>query len=299
MFRRFSCFLIAALFPVLALLVSCGSGARYEGYSDGPKGIYYKLHTNGGETKKIVAGDYVFMKAVYLTEKDSVFWDWRYNAGKNYFFKVTEKKMAAPFLGFLLSRYSAGDSLSLRVDKTIFFRDVFDTIPPWFVQHDSLVRAELMIEKVMNGEEFIRFAESGELRIEAEKWQQKKSIEEWVLVNMKEAVKADSLLYYERTTVTGDSAVKPGKTVTLCYKGCFMDGRVFDEVKAEKALTISYGFEGQLLCGMEKVTGLLRKGESAKIIIPSHLGFGEYGSSNGSVPPNTPVVYEITILDIK
>ena len=128
---------------------------------------------------------------------------------------------------------------------------------------------------------------------------QKKSIEEWVLSHMQNPEKADSLLYFERYNTSVDSVIKPGKTVTMIYKGSYLSGRVFDEVKSQKPVTINYGYEGQMIRGIEKVMRRLRKGENAKIIIPSHLGFGEYGSSNGTVPPNTPLIYEIKIIDVK
>ena len=43
----------------------------------------------------------------------------------------------------------------------------------------------------------------------------------------------------------------------------------------------------------------LKKGEKAKIILPSQLAFGDQGSSNGVIPPYTPLVYQIEIIDIK
>ncbi|MBC7862125.1 MAG: FKBP-type peptidyl-prolyl cis-trans isomerase [Bacteroidia bacterium] len=281
------------------IFFSCGTDEVFDSYTKKQNGIYFKLVAFNEGNKKITEGDYVFLKAIYKTQNDSVFWDSRYNAGKNYFFKISAKKLSSPFFGFLLNEYTNGDSLAFKINKKIFFRDVFDTIAPWFTQKDSIVNAEIMIEKVLSEADFMKFIESGDLRIESDQWQQKKSIEEWVLSNFQNAEKADSLLYFERYTTTADSMVKPGKTVTLTYKGMYLSGQVFDEVKEAKPLTINYGYEGQMLRGIEKVMRRLRKGENAKIIIPSHLGFGEYGSSNGTVPPNTPVVYEVKIIDVK
>jgi FKBP-type peptidyl-prolyl cis-trans isomerase len=295
--RRFIYYL-CILLPYI-IFFSCGTDEVFEGYTKKQNGIYFRLLSFNEGNRKIKEGDYVFLKAVYKTQADSVFWDSRYNAGKNYFFKITSKKLGSPFFGFLLKEYTSGDSLAFKINKNIFFRDVFDTIAPWFTQKDSVVNAEILIEKVLSENDFKKFIESGDLRVESDQWQQKKLMEEWVLNNFKNAEKADSLLYFERFAATTDSLVKPGKTVTLIYKGMYLDGRIFDEVKEDKPLTINYGYEGQMLRGIEKVMRRLRKGENAKIIIPSHLGFGEYGSSNGTVPPNTPVVYEIKIIDVR
>jgi FKBP-type peptidyl-prolyl cis-trans isomerase len=60
-----------------------------------------------------------------------------------------------------------------------------------------------------------------------------------------------------------------------------------------------YGTPDQVLKGINYVIPRLKVGQSAKIILPSRLAFGEKGSSNGTVPPFTPLLYEITLNDIK
>ncbi len=297
--RRYTLLKFTAITLLLTCIAGCGSDKKRSEFSDGPDGISYRLLSIGDEEKKAEMGNIVFLKAIFKTEKDSVFWDWKYNAGNKYYFEVTDKKLSSPFFGFILNRYAIGDSLEFRVNKTIFFREVFDTIVPWFAVKDSFVFAEVMIDKIMSKDDFAGYQESEEFRMEAALWRQKQTIEEWIKSNMKNPFKADSLLYFERSNITSDSLVKKGSAVSLCYKGYFMDGKVFDEVTQSKPVTVNFGYEGQLLPGIEKVLVHLRKGENAKIIIPSHLGFGEQGSSDGSVPPSTPVIYEVKILDIK
>jgi FKBP-type peptidyl-prolyl cis-trans isomerase len=43
----------------------------------------------------------------------------------------------------------------------------------------------------------------------------------------------------------------------------------------------------------------LKNGQTAEILLPSRLAFGEIGSSNGFVPPYTPLIYEVKIIDVK
>jgi FKBP-type peptidyl-prolyl cis-trans isomerase FkpA len=42
----------------------------------------------------------------------------------------------------------------------------------------------------------------------------------------------------------------------------------------------------------------MKPGGKAKIIIPSYLAYGERGSSTGTVPPFTPVVYQVHLIEI-
>jgi FKBP-type peptidyl-prolyl cis-trans isomerase len=64
-------------------------------------------------------------------------------------------------------------------------------------------------------------------------------------------------------------------------------------------LEFTYGTPDQLIKGLNIVIGTLKKGEFVKIIVPSRLAFGEKGSSNGSIQPYTPLVYNLKIIDIK
>jgi FKBP-type peptidyl-prolyl cis-trans isomerase len=50
---------------------------------------------------------------------------------------------------------------------------------------------------------------------------------------------------------------------------------------------------------MQMAIRVMRKGEIAKFILPSRLAFGEQGSSDGTIPPFCPLVYEVEIIDVK
>jgi FKBP-type peptidyl-prolyl cis-trans isomerase len=287
------------LIPTLVIFIfSCRNPEKRGEFSKQNDRLYYRLISFSDGTKRIKNGDYVFMKAIFKAH-DSIFWDWKYNGDKNYFMHADQKLMNSALFGFIFNTYSESDSINLKVDKTLFFREVFDTIVPWFSETDTFVNLEIKIDRVLSEKEFSDYSENTEFRKEAARWQQADIIRRWVKINFRKAICADSLLFFEKNSATSDSAVRAGRAVTVAYRGSFLDGKIFDEIKELKPLTITYGAEGQMLRGIEKVIGRLRRGESAKIIIPSHLGFGEEGSSNGTVPPNTPVVYEIKILDVK
>ena len=43
----------------------------------------------------------------------------------------------------------------------------------------------------------------------------------------------------------------------------------------------------------------MKEGDKTKIIIPSQLAFGEYGSSTGLIPPFTTVIYNLEIIKVR
>lgn len=55
---------------------------------------------------------------------------------------------------------------------------------------------------------------------------------------------------------------------------------------------------GGVESGLEEAILLLREGDKAKIIIPSHLGFGLAGDDH-KIPPKATLIYDITLLSIK
>jgi FKBP-type peptidyl-prolyl cis-trans isomerase FkpA len=103
-------------------------------------------------------------------------------------------------------------------------------------------------------------------------------------------------LYYKITDEGNADGIKPGPTdsVTVKYKGYFLDGRVFDETTgtdvAEFTLT-------GVISGFAEGLQLLNKKGKATIILPSGLAYGRFGS--GSIDPNTPIIFDIELVDFK
>ena len=107
----------------------------------------------------------------------------------------------------------------------------------------------------------------------------------------------DPLGFYwvERPEAGKGSQIQPGNGVSIAYEGCFLNGRFLE--KSGKDFELIYGTPDQLLKGLNYVIRSLKLGQNAKIILPSRLAFGENGSSNGIVPPFTPLLYKIKITD--
>ncbi|MCO6500713.1 MAG: FKBP-type peptidyl-prolyl cis-trans isomerase [Vicingus serpentipes] len=88
-----------------------------------------------------------------------------------------------------------------------------------------------------------------------------------------------------------------GSETRIKYKATFTNYLQFDDLKQSFKLT--YGTPDQVIKGLEIALKGMRKGEKAKIIIPSQLAFGEEGSSTGIVPPYTTVIYDLEIINVK
>ncbi len=96
---------------------------------------------------------------------------------------------------------------------------------------------------------------------------------------------------------TSSAAVVAGDIVTIHYKGAFMDGKIFDDsYQKNSPLTFQVG-AGQVIKGVELGVVGMKIGGKRQIGIPSDLAYGAAGS--GPIPPNTPLIFEIELLDFK
>ncbi|MBI2279248.1 MAG: FKBP-type peptidyl-prolyl cis-trans isomerase [Bacteroidetes bacterium] len=95
------------------------------------------------------------------------------------------------------------------------------------------------------------------------------------------------------------NSVELGKTIIIKYKANFIDGIEFDNTYYQHYFEYTYGTPNQVIEGLDVALLGMKNKEKSKIIIPSQLAFGDKGSSTGIVPPFTPLVYELEIIDIK
>jgi FKBP-type peptidyl-prolyl cis-trans isomerase FkpA len=103
------------------------------------------------------------------------------------------------------------------------------------------------------------------------------------------------------TQGNGPAAVK-GKFVSLKYKGTNMAGKVFDtnmdtSFKHTDPLTFVVG-TGQMITGFDEGVQLLKKGDKARIYIPSSLAFGPKPSSP-NLGPDENVIFDVEVLDVE
>ena len=102
-------------------------------------------------------------------------------------------------------------------------------------------------------------------------------------------VSADLFVGTGATAVTGD-------TVTVHYIGTFTNGTKFDSsYDRNQPFSFRLG-AGQVIAGFDQgITGM-RVGGKRRLTIPPSLAYGSTGQ--GSIPPNTTIVFEVDLLSI-
>ncbi|GAA4312700.1 FKBP-type peptidyl-prolyl cis-trans isomerase [Nibribacter koreensis] len=131
---------------------------------------------------------------------------------------------------------------------------------------------------------------------EFEDKQIKAYLQEFMGLTEKDYTRTASGLYY--VVKTAGNGVKPvnGQEVEMHYVGRFVsDSQKFDS-SYDRAKTFKFILGiGKVIKGWDEGVLLMSKGEKGLLLIPSHLGYGRYGS--GSVPGNTPIMFDVELLN--
>jgi len=111
------------------------------------------------------------------------------------------------------------------------------------------------------------------------------------------------IFYIRQKSGTGPM-VKAQEVVHVKYTGMFVNGTTFDaSAYHSESGTMTYLHKAPsdpkktLIQGWEEGIEVLNKGASAAFLIPSSKGYGTKG--NSKIPPYTPLIFVIEVVDIK
>ncbi|MCU0700830.1 MAG: FKBP-type peptidyl-prolyl cis-trans isomerase [Myxococcaceae bacterium] len=94
----------------------------------------------------------------------------------------------------------------------------------------------------------------------------------------------------------GDAA-KKGDKISLHFVGTLLDGGVFDSSRARGQPFSFWVGEGQVVPGLDQGLLGMREGEVRRITIPPALGYGL--EAKPKIPPNSTLVFEVELLDVR
>ena len=279
--------LIALILSIVFFSCKRKEPVYFDGFSRNAGGLYYKLITIGDSKSKLQFLDDVSFSCNYKKSNDSVFFS---SANEKTFISVSDT-LNANFFEWHLIKLSEGDSAEYLIKTKDFFRHYFQINTPEFCKNDSLIKVEVKINKIEKNKE-IR-AKNPNFPIELK--QITNYIKHKNITLLKEIPNSIFIIGHQNSL--DYKVVSVGKSITVSYKGWFLNDSLIDIPLYP--MQFIYGTPDQLLEGLNFVINGMHKGETKKIILPSHLAYGKSGSSNGAVPPYTPLVYEIKILEVK
>ena len=268
-----------------------------EGYTKDEAGFYYKLLSFGDGNERANSTQVVVLEVVMSTLSDSIFWDTYHDSQDDLYIDLS-KKQRANSCNHYFKKVVEGDSISFYVNPTTFFRDYFDTIVPAFCLKDSLIKLNVKVNQIISKAEYQKIKKMAQEEAEEDLELQELEKIDAYLVKDYPSIKPDGYgIYWLDKEENNGEPVTWGKRVNIDFQGFYLDGRPI--AQGEQSMEFNYGTPDQIINGLNIVIGKLKNGEIAKIILPSRLAFGEKGTSNGSIKPYTPIVYELKITDVK
>ena len=110
--------------------------------------------------------------------------------------------------------------------------------------------------------------------------------------------KTASGLRYQIVQEGNGVKAEKGQTVSVHYKGQFIDGTVFDSsYKRNEPIDFPLGM-GQVIAGWDEGISLLKVGDKARFVIPSDLAYGARGAG-GVIPPNANLIFDVELMRVK
>lgn len=120
---------------------------------------------------------------------------------------------------------------------------------------------------------------------------------EYLTANSITATPRTSGLYYIETLEGTGAYPQQGKTCITSFTGKLVDGRVFANVTGANTYSFVFGVTS-IIPGFVEGVSLMKAGGKAIFIIPSSIGYGEDGSSNGIIAPYTTLIYIIELKEV-
>jgi FKBP-type peptidyl-prolyl cis-trans isomerase len=280
------------------LVASCRESA-YRGYTETDTGLFYKLQAIGDGKNRPNIGDFVQLRVTYKTLKDSIFLDsYSSNETGMVILPFNHSSFKGSFEEGLLTMYE-GDSVSFIVNTEGLFKNFFKVDVPLFLKNDNAVKVDIKLNRILNADEYAQQLKKYNDLIADRDIEEQRKLRTFLDTNQTHYSVMNNGIYYLPLRQGAGINAETGDVVKVNYTGYFLDGRKFESTyDRAQALEFKLGEQGQVLKGVELAISLLSEGAKAKFIIPSHLAFGEEGSSTGIVPPYCTVIYEIELINI-
>ena len=89
---------------------------------------------------------------------------------------------------------------------------------------------------------------------------------------------------------------KAEDTVTVNYRGTFMDGTEFDS-SYKRGEPVTFQVNG-VIKGWTEALQLMKEGSKWELFIPSDLAYGERGAGQ-TIPPNSTLIFQVELISVQ
>lgn len=290
-------FLFIALVGILAgfFLTSCSQSSRHPGFKKTSTGLYYKFYHKSGDTTQPKLTEYAMVEMVYGIA-DSVLFDSRN-------LPASQRPMKIPIIKSIykgdiyegLEMMHVGDSAVFQSNADSVFKKLFRIRKlPSFVDSTKDVYFAIKLVGVKTPQQLQAEDSARMLKLQND---ESKEREAYLKKNNITVKPTQDGLYFVPEKPGKGPHPKVGDKVSVHYTGYLLNGKKFDSSRDRgKPFEFTLG-KHQVIPGWDEGVAMLRKGGTAKLIIPSSLG---YGTRNmGPIPPFSTLVFDVELVNIQ
>jgi FKBP-type peptidyl-prolyl cis-trans isomerase len=303
-------YLFIALLPVA--FASCSGD--HPGFTRTDTGLYYKFHDKNDNAPKVRTGDEVTVSLKMYTADTVILFTVRDTLLSQQI--LVEESVYPGDLYEALRMMSEGDSATFIFRSNDLFVNFFRMeSPPDYIRDSADVFMDLRIRSRLTGAEAEKkmqaMLEAREKMLEELRSSEPARIAAFLKEHHLSAKTLKSGLCLIETRGGKGPAIKTGASVTVNYVAKLINGKIIETSLKEEAMKsgifdslfeyIPFTFvmgDSSTVAGWEEGISHMRKGGKAILVVPSSLAYGEEGLED-IIPPYSPVVYEIEILEVK
>jgi len=277
------------------IFYSCNNSSDFYYTKSGIKYKYHDIVIDGISPKKC---DYLNVYIDWLTISDSLI----YSSKNRCLLGIDNIKLSDNSnrnIEEVFYKLKEGDSLSIYINSKEFFTEYLHKPIPDNInkmediilrlrllnissKHQQIHYRDSLIEKAKDNEDFI-------INNVVNKW----NSEFDTVITL-----SNGLVIVPITTSDTLKIIK-GDIVKLRYSAMLVNNFIFYNVDSLSIDEFVVGEEGQMLEGFKDILLTMSEGSQVMALSPSYLSFGKTGSSDGSVPPYSPLIYLIEIMEVK
>lgn len=284
--RQFSLLLFAA-----AVFASCNKVS----YRKTPGGMPYQLFQGAG-TKKIYAGNIVKYNVTYKINDSVVFSSF----GKLPTYIPVSGEVQPYDISELWLKLKVGDSVITTQMMDTFMKHSPNPLPPQFKKGDR-VYTIIKVLDVFTSDSAVNVDEIKErkqfMATETSFW------EKYLAEKKIKAEKTPSGAFVQIIKPGTGNLIDSGKYVSVNYTGTLLSGKKFDSNTDSAFHHVKpYPFTvsaRQMIQGFDEAVRLMRLGSTARVYVPSMLGYGANPDPRSGIKPFDPLIFDIEIVDVK
>lgn len=280
---------LALIGLAIATIFAFGACSKYKGFKKDKSGIYYQFYGDIHDTAdQPQTGDLV---GILISLR----------AGDSLLFPMMPQQMVMDSIyeGDMfaaLRMMHVGDSATFILDGPKFFEQMMNPGQEYEFGDDPLY-LDVKLFGLMKKADFEKAQAEMQAQLDERRVQEVAEIDKYLKDNP--GMKQLETGVYLKTVKKGNGdKVEPLQNVKVHYTGRFVDGTVFDSsVERGTPFEFTVG-AGQVIPGWDATVSGMKVGDKVTVLIPSDLAYGDGSMTRGAIPPYSPLVFDIELLEV-